>query len=150
MLAEKLKFLMQKISILFVIVFLLFACTKKSAYPEALFDGSKVIIDISLLREGIPVFYSFRYDSKSIDYFVIKIDNDIQSYFDACAECYPRKQGYRYEDGRVVCNACDVGYPIYTLKEGIGSCYPIKLKGRLRGNIYEIDIDKIIEGKRYF
>lgn len=126
------------------------ACSKGHVYQEAPFAGLKVTIDTTVLKEGIPVFYTFRYDGRNINYIILKTGNDIQSYFDACAECYPRKKGFRYENGSLVCNVCNVGHSIYTLKEGIGSCYPIKLKGILIGNIYEIDKDKIIEGKGYF
>ena len=80
----------------------------------------------------------------------MKTDNDIQSYFDACAKCYPEKKGFRFEDKSLVCNLCNVGYSLHTFKEGSGSCYPFKLEGLLKDNIYEIDKESIIEGERYY
>ena len=141
---------MRRTTILIGIVFILFACSNGHVYEEAPFNGSKVIIDANMLKEGVPVFYTLRHNGRHINYIVMKTDNDIQSYFDACAECYPEKKGFRHEDGSLVCNLCNVGYSLHTFKEGKGSCYPFKLEGILKDNVYEIDKDTIIKGKRYF
>jgi len=71
-------------------------------------------------------------------FFIIKIDDDILSFLDACVTCYPHKQGYRYEDGVVVCRAGNQRFPVYKLEKGIGNCYPIKIAGRVENGKYLI------------
>ena len=47
---------MRRTTLLTGIVFILFACSNGRIYQEAPFNGSKVIIDANMLKEGIPVF----------------------------------------------------------------------------------------------
>lgn len=141
---------MQKIIVLTGIILILSACSNGHVYQEAPFNDSKLIIDTNILEEGIPVFYTLRHNGRHINYFILKTGNDVQSYFDACAKCYPQKKGFRYEDRGLVCNLCNVRHSIHTLKEGEGSCYPMKLKGILKGNVYEIDKDQVIKGEKFF
>lgn len=132
------------------IILALFSCSNGTVYPEAPFDGSRVLIDISELQDRVPVFYSFRHEGMDINYIILRIGNDVQSYFDACAECHPEKKGFRYEDGRLICNLCSVGYSIRKFREGEGTCYPLKLKGKLINNIYEIEKEDIVAGGKFF
>jgi uncharacterized membrane protein len=138
-----------------ILLFLGFAiilsnCSQEHKHPKAPYDGSKVQIERGLLKEGIPVFYAFQDGNETIPFFVLNVKNEIHSYFDACNDCYRNKLGYRYEDGKIICNFCNESYQIYKLKDGMGGCYPIKLKGTLNGGIYEIDKESLIEGKKYF
>ncbi len=126
------------------------ACAKKPSYPEAPVSGEVISIAAENLKESTPVFYSFRLDNKRIDFFVIKISGEIQSYFDACAKCYTDKLGYRVDGKYVVCKKCNVRYPVESLKTGIGSCYPIMLRGRVEGDNYIIDKKNVIEGEKFF
>jgi hypothetical protein len=65
----------------------------------------------------------------------------VLSFLDACLSCYPRKLGYKYTDGYVVCRACDTTYSVFKLEKGIGGCYPIgrsqKISDSLRRLIEE-------------
>ncbi len=147
-------FIMKKLYAITVALVLLamffFSCSKMPVYPQAPFDGVGVRIDLKELQEKKPVFYTF-YDGKDrINYFVLKLDGSYQSYFDACAKCYHKKMGYRLTDNRLVCRACDVNYSLHDLKEGIGSCYPIKLEGRVDGDVYVIGKRAIVGGGKYF
>jgi uncharacterized membrane protein len=137
---------MQKLRILLGIILILSACSNGNVHQMASSDGQKVMIDTDLLREGIPVFYTF----EGINFFVIKTDNAVHAYLDACEECYIHGKGFRYEDGRLICNYCNVRYPMDNLEYGQGRCHPIKLKGVFRGHIYEIDADTLLENSRYF
>jgi uncharacterized membrane protein len=119
-------------------------------YPQASFDGNSVRIAVKEFQEKEPVFYTFRDDRSRINYFVVKLDGAFQSYFDACAKCYLKKSGYRRDGNRIVCRTCDVNYSVNDLKEGIGSCYPIKLEGRVEGDVYIIDKEALLAGKKYF
>jgi uncharacterized membrane protein len=141
---------MKRIVLALSVFIFICACAKKPAYPEARFDGEDVRIVLNELPEKAPVFFTFHAENKGINYFVVKVDGSVQSYFDACAKCYPKKSGYRLDGGRVVCRACDVRYDIEDLKDGIGSCYPIKLPGRLDGETYVISRRDLVAGGRFF
>lgn len=138
------------VMILGLLAFFFCCCSKMPVYPEAPFDGIVVKIPLRELPEKKPVFYTFRAEKNSINYFVVKLDGSCQSYFDACGQCYRKKSGYRPVGDRIVCRACGVNYSVYDLKEGIGSCYPIKLEGRVKGDVCEIAGKAILEGKKYF
>ena len=141
---------MKRISILLGIILLLSACSKKPVYPEAPFDGSSIRIELAALPEKKPVFFTFFSNKLGINFFLLKRNGNIESYFDACGKCFPRKLGFRPADDRVVCRACDVSYRLDDLKDGIGSCYPIKLKGRVEGKTFVIDKKDVLEGERFF
>ncbi len=131
-------------------ILILTSCAKKPIYPDAPVSGELIIIDIKTLKGASPVFYSLRHKDKKIDFFVVKTNGEVQSYFDACAKCYPERLGYRVDGQHVVCKKCDVRYSIESLKTGIGSCYPIILKGKTEGDKYIIDKKSVIEGEKYF
>lgn len=141
---------MKQICILLGIIILLSACSKKPVYPEAPFDGSSLRIELAALPEKKPVFFTFFSNKLGINFFLLKQNGNIESYFDACGKCFPRKLGFRLAAGHVVCRACDVSYRLDDLKDGIGSCYPIKLKGRVEGKTFVIDRKDILEGERFF
>ena len=126
------------------------SCQKIPIYQEPLFDGNNYVIDFGSLREKEPVFYSVSFHDKRVSFFVVKVDGDVQSYFNACNECYPRKLGYYFEGGFLICKFCNERYPVDALKGGIGSCYPVYLKGTLRENRYLITREALGEGFKFF
>jgi uncharacterized membrane protein len=130
--------------------FLFCCCSQRHVYPEAPFNGKEVRISLEGLHEGKPVFRTFYAGGKRINYFLLKTGDSVHSYFDACSKCNPMKLGYKPEGDHVVCRACDVRYSVDDLKEGIGSCYPIKLAGRIDGDSYVIDKSVLLAGKKYF
>lgn len=141
-------------ALLLLISLALCSCYRMPVYPEARSNEAGVIIPVSGLPEKRPVFYTYYHGKKKINYFVLKLDGKINAYFDACAKCYPKKLGYLQDRERVVCRACDVNYSLHDLKDGIGSCYPIKLPGKLQGKaeeeVYLIDKKDLILGEKYF
>lgn len=141
---------MRLISLSILSILLLASCAKKPAYPDAPVSGETITIDIKTLKEEAPVFYSLRYKGKRIDFFVVKMKGEVQSYFDACAKCYTGKLGYRADKQYVICKKCDIRYSIESLKTGFGSCYPIALRGKAEGNRYRIDKKSVIEGEKLF
>ncbi len=127
------------------------SCDRMPVYKNPpLNRAGDIAINIRTLREGTPEFYSFAMGGKKIDFFLVRTGGDVQSYFDACAMCYPRKLGYRVEDGKIVCRACNVSYTIDELKTGIGSCHPIALPGRSENGSYIITRAAIKGGSKYF
>ena len=141
---------MNKLLLLLIVAVLLLSCSVEHKHQEAPANGSKVKIETSVLKDGIPVFYSFIDGEDVIDFFVLRYDADINAYFDACKQCFQNKLGFRYEEDNILCNSCNVGYPISKIKQGVGGCYPIKLKGKLVGDIFEIERDSLLKGKKYF
>jgi uncharacterized membrane protein len=129
---------------------LLFSCTKSVPYHELSFDGNSVKIDLAGIRENQPEFYSVEIDGKRLSFFVVLINGGVQSYFNACAKCYPRKLGFSSNGGQMRCRACNAKYQLDQLKEGIGSCYPIRLKGVVKKESYIITKEAFLEGVKLF
>jgi uncharacterized membrane protein len=125
------------------------SCSKQPAYPEPSVEGSDIRIRIHSLQPEIPQFFTYDYEGKKINFFVITVNGETQSYFDACKKCNPRKLGYRYHKGELICRACNMAYPVDELG-GIGSCYPITLEGSSQDGFYVIKHGNIISGQTYF
>ena len=141
---------MKRICILLGIIILFSSCSKKPVYRAAPFDGRSIRIELADVPEKKPVFFTFSANTHGINFFLLRRSGGIESYFDACGKCYPQKLGYRLDNDRVICRACNVSYHLDDLKDGIGSCYPIKLKGRVEGKTFVIDRKDILEGERFF
>ena len=141
---------MKIIAVILGFSLLVCGCARKPVYRQAPVEGGSVKIGLAGLQEKSPEFYTFYDKGKGINYFVLKVDGSVQSYFDACSKCYPKKGGYRLDKDRVDCRTCDVHYSINDLKDGIGSCYPIKLPGRIEGPAYVIDGKDLLAGEKYF
>ena len=116
------------------------SCSRQPSYPSAPQSAQDIIIDTEGLQPEVPKFYTYHFQGKNINYFLIKIDNKVSSFLDACASCYTHRQGYRFEDGAVTCRACGMKLSVYKLEKGIGGCYPIKLEGSLDKGNYRISI----------
>lgn len=132
-----------------MVLFLLASCTEKPAHQPAQISEDNVSIGLSALKEGKPVFYSYHHEGGRTDFFVLLVNGVPESYLDACFKCSPRKKGFSFKDGNVICNACGESYPVDSLK-GVGSCYPIPLKGRTEGGRYVIEASDLIKAGRFF
>ena len=133
-----------------ILTTLVLSCTKSTPYRELPFDGHMAKISLSGIREDQPEFYSVVIDGKKVSFFLVMINGEIQSYFNACARCYPKKMGFRPEGGYMKCRACDAKYPSEALKEGIGSCSPIPLEGVQKKKTYIITREALLKGTRFF
>lgn len=141
---------MKQVCLLLGIILIFSSCSKNPVYPEAPFDGSGIRIKLSAVPEKKPVFFTFTAPPRRINFFLLRREGTIEAYFDACAKCYHKKLGYRVENEQVVCRACEVSNHLDDLKDGIGSCYPIRLKGRVEGDAFVIGKDDILKGEKYF
>jgi uncharacterized membrane protein len=132
---------------LFVGILLFFlslgACAKQPSYPEPPRSGNDVAVDIGMLRPEIPVFFTHRYQGKRISFFVVKVDDKVLSFFDACARCYPAKLGYRFESGTLICRECNLRYPVTGIEKGVGSCIPIRLEGSVQNGKYRVPLSAL-------
>lgn len=125
------------------------SCAGKQDYPSAPVVGKHVVINTSSLNEGVPVFYSFHRDGSKVDLFIVMVDGVAKAYLDACRECGPKKKGYRFVEGRLLCVACGEVYSVWEI-EGVGACHPISLNGRLEGNNLIIEQAELLRGLDYF
>lgn len=137
------KFKTVSIYILYFVLLFLPCCSRQPVYPEPPMIGSEVVIDVSNLDSKKPQFFSYHYRNKIINFFVIKIDNKVLSFIDACTECYPQKLGYRFDDGYIICKACNVRYSVSEVEKGFGSCYPIQIMGHLQDGKYLIPVSAL-------
>lgn len=119
------------------------ACSKQPAYPEPSRIGRDAVVDVSRLPSEIPEFYTYHYGGKKINFFVVKTNNTVLSFLDACVRCYAEKRGYRYEGGYVICRACNMRYPVSEIEKGFGSCYPIRLAGHIENGKYYIPLSQL-------
>ena len=126
-----------------LMLFNLPACSRQISYPSPVQIGSNIVIDMSSLELEVPKFYTYRFQDKKVNFFVIRKEDRPLSFLDACSSCYPHKQGYRCEDNAVICRYCNVRLPISKLEKGIGSCYPIKIEGRMQNGKYMIPVDTL-------
>lgn len=101
------------------------------------------MIETAQLQPEVPVFYTFHAGGKNVNFFIIKVQDKVLSFLDACVTCYTHRMGYRYEDGVVVCRACNQRFSVYTLEKGIGNCYPVKIAGRIENGKYLIPISTL-------
>jgi len=114
------------------------ACSRQQRYAAPPIEGENIVIQMASLPLEVPQFYSYRTKGKDVNFFVIRIQDRVNSFLDACLTCYPRKLGYDSKDGFVVCRACNTTYSVYKLEKGIGGCYPIQLEGSLVNGFYLI------------
>jgi len=127
-------------------LFLLFAvlifaaCTSQPRYPAPARIGTDFVVEIASLQLETPRFFTYQYNGKNISFFVMRVNAGVQSYFDACASCYPHKLGYHYENGAVVCRFCNQTFSVNKLDKGLGGCYPIKIEGRVEKGQYLIPV----------
>jgi uncharacterized membrane protein len=114
------------------------ACSSEQRFPRPPMSGDDVVIQVTSLPIEVPQFYSYRVKGKDVNFFVIRMQDRVLSFLDACLSCYPRKLGYESKEGYVACRACSTTYSVYKLEKGIGGCYPIRLEGRQEGGSYII------------
>ncbi len=134
---------MKMFAVVLFIFLSLYACAKQPAYPEPPRMGNDVTVDSGTLRSEIPVFFTYHYQGKKINFFVVKVDDKILSFVDACARCYPAKKGYRFEAGTLICRDCNVGYAVTGIEKGVGSCVPMRIAGLLQDGKYRIPVSTL-------
>ena len=96
-------------------------------------------IDALSLKPNVLRFFTYNNGNKNINFFVIKIDNDVISFLDACSSCKSRL-GYTFGNGQFTCKECGVEYSVSEIKNGIGTCHPISIPGKLMDGKYYIPV----------
>ena len=119
---------------------LLAACSKQPLYPAPPIKGAEAAIDLKTLTPEIPKYFTYHYRGRRVNFFVIKTGDKVLSFLDACASCYPRKLGFRFDNGYFTCRACNVRYSVSEIEKGIGSCFPIRIRGDVRDGEYFLPV----------
>jgi len=135
---------------LFLAFLSLVACSRQHVYSQPPVAGGNVVVDAAELRSDNPKFYTYRYHGKNINFFVCKVQGKVVSFLDACASCYQHKRGYRSDEGRVTCRECGMKFSVYQLEKGLGSCYPVKIEGRVEDGKYLIPVATLESSEAMF
>lgn len=91
----------------------------------------------------MPRFFGYGHGKASVSFFVVLLEEEVESYFNACETCHAKKRGYELRGERIVCKACGESYLVEELKQGVGSCYPVRLEGRAEGGEYLIPLEAL-------
>ncbi|WP_203471984.1 Fe-S-containing protein [Dissulfurispira thermophila] len=122
----------------FAIFLFLISCSQKISFLEPSTVGEDVVINIDNLTEKSPIFYKTKIDDTTIEFFVIKVKGQTHAYLNRCRRCFNSGLGFAFDKEYMRCKSCNIIIPIDELSEGIGSCYPIHVNGRLINGQYHI------------
>jgi uncharacterized membrane protein len=114
------------------------SCGPAWNYPAPAMTSDEIVVNTAEFTPEVPRFYTYRTRGRNVNFFVIEIDGRVLSFLDACVNCYPRKQGYRFGNGIVTCRACDTSYSVQNLEHGVGGCVPIRFEGKKENGRYII------------
>jgi uncharacterized membrane protein len=131
-------------------VLALLSCEKSTHHQEVLFEGDRVTIPLVAGSSEKPRFFYVSLEGSKVKFFLVTVNGEPQSYFDACLSCYQRKRGFREEGGSMICQSCGVKYPVEELRTGIGGCYAIRLPGTAQQGAYTITKEALRAGLKYF
>ncbi len=126
------------------------SCSSRPVYNAPKLKGAMVVVDALGLKDARPEFYTVSFKDGRVSFFVLRLGDLVKAYLDACMKCYPRKMGYRVNGFYLQCSFCNVSYPIDSLETGVGSCFPVPLKGELRSKEYVIPLKELKDALRYF
>jgi uncharacterized membrane protein len=126
------------------------SCSRQPVYPGPSVREADVVIDTGTLGNEKPVFFTFPYHGRKINFFVFRTGEKVLSFLDACASCYSSKLGYRAGDGSVTCRKCDLRYSLSNIEKGFGNCFPIAIEGYLKGREYRIPVSRLQEAQDKF
>jgi len=116
------------------------ACARQPVYPAPAVLNDHAVVKVEELGQGVPKFFTYQHEGRNVSFFAMKQNDKVLSFLDACASCFQHKRGYRYDDAVVTCRYCNMEFPVQRLEKGLGSCYPIRIQGRVEGGRYLIPL----------
>jgi uncharacterized membrane protein len=114
--------------------------------------ATEVTFPVERFADGRVRHYEYKAgDGITIKYFVLKSsDGVIRAAFDACDVCWPSGKGY-YQDGDyMVCRNCGRRFASVNVNVLQGGCNPAPLKRKVVDGKLVIEVEEILEGRRYF
>lgn len=111
-----------------------------------------IAIGTSDLRPGDVKFFAYRDDAgKQLRFLLARDSNgNIVGAADACEHCYLYGKGYTSSRGELICRYCGNRYKLSALGSGVGSCVPVKMPFRMRGQTAEINPADLERSRRLF
>lgn len=139
--------------VMVVLVLLVAGCGPSRPQHAAVSDDGDVIrISRAEAEDGSVHFYTYRVGGSNVD-FLVRRDaaGGLHVHLDACYSCYHYKRGYVVEDGKLVCIACRLEYPIAQQAwDFIGPCAPIPIHSELDRDSIIIERSLLVKATRYF
>ena len=114
--------------------------------------AAEIVYPVKDFQNGDARFYSYPAgDGVTIKYFVLKSsDGMIRAAFDACAVCFQAGKGYTQKGDFMVCNNCGRRFASIRVNEVTGGCNPVSLTREIKGDKVILQVNDILEGKKYF
>lgn len=141
-----------KVFLLILIISFSISCSL-SGRPEHRLIGAKdgiIKIGLSELKDKKAYFFTYLNGKKRINFIVIKNQDGVWTAFDACNECYSRKLGYRQDRDSIICKYCGNRFGLEKIREGFGSCIPVRLNSSSEMGFLIIKVKDLLEGEKYF
>lgn len=114
-------------------------------------QGSVVTFPVSHFDDGNARYFQHKDDDLVIRFFILKSsDGVIRAAFDACDVCWRANKGYHQDGDDMVCRNCGRRFASVLVNEVQGGCNPAPLKRRIDGEKVVLNIEDILEGKRFF
>lgn len=96
-------------------------------------DNGQIKIPLSDVDSGKAKFYTYAFQSKNIDFFVVKTsDGTYRAAADACQVCYGQRKGYFQEGNVIVCRNCGNRFPIDRIALEKSGCNPAPISAKVK------------------
>ena len=120
--------------------------------PPAVVAATEVAYPVHDFADGKARHFEYKTeDGLRVRYFILKsTDGVIRAAFDACDVCWPANKGYFQRGDFMVCRNCGRQFASVKVNEVKGGCNPAPLYRRVVGDQLLIQIEDILEGKKYF
>lgn len=114
-------------------------------------EGPELSIDVSRLKAGEAKFYRIEQDGLVIRFFLARDRNEVMhAALDACDVCWKEGQGYKLEDGVMVCSFCQMKFPLPRIGAAKGGCNPHPLTFTEQDRNLILNVDELLSGAHYF
>lgn len=138
---------------LFAVPAVLSGCNKLPA-EHTIVTGENGVIQLPLntVNDGKVHFYTYRMNGKRIN-FLVRTDRNkrLSAHFDACFTCSKSKKGYRVEGADLVCNECNLRFPVAEEHwDNSTGCSPVLLKSTVDNEYLRIVTADIEKGAKLF
>lgn len=128
-------------------------CSKLPAeYTNAADQDGHIRLPLTAVNDGSVHFYTYRKSGKRINFFVrTDKNNQLSAHFDACFTCYKSKKGYRVEGTDLVCNECNLRFPVAEEHwDNSKGCSPILLRSTADREYFILTTSDVEKGERLF
>lgn len=115
------------IALLILLSFL--SCANESAVFTEVPEGQDVVLAAGDLVDNVPRFYRQKVGADEIEFFVVKIGGVPGAYLNRCRKCFASGRGFSFDAPLLRCRTCNETFPVESVSTGIGSCFPIHIKG---------------------